>query len=67
MNTTTLKITGMTCPHCAMTVTKALQSVDGVQAADVKLEEGLALVTGDAAPERLIQAVEAQGYRAHQA
>jgi len=67
MTTTTLKITGMTCQHCAMTVTKALQSVDGVHAADVKLEQGLALVTGDAAPERLIQAIEAQGYGAQQA
>ncbi len=37
MPTTTLKIEGMTCDHCAHTVQKALSAVPGVQRAEVSL------------------------------
>jgi Copper chaperone len=59
-----LKIEGMTCNHCVMAVKKALLKVPGVERAEVSLERGEALVEGNADPKALIQAVEAEGYRA---
>jgi copper chaperone len=37
---TTIKIKGMSCNHCVMAVTKALNAVDGVANVKVSLEEG---------------------------
>lgn len=59
-----LKLEGMTCDHCVMAVKKALSRVPGVERAEVSLERGEALVEGNADPKALIQAVEAEGYRA---
>jgi copper chaperone len=59
-----LKVEGMTCNHCVMAVRKALSRVPGVERAEVSLERGEALVEGNADPKALIQAVEAEGYRA---
>jgi copper chaperone len=59
-----LKVEGMTCNHCVMAVKKALSRVPGVERAEVSLERGEALVEGNADPKALIQAVEAEGYRA---
>lgn len=59
-----LKIKGMTCRHCAATVTKALSGVPGVRKADVDVDKGLAVVDGDAAAEVLIQSVREAGYEA---
>jgi copper chaperone len=39
---TTIKIKGMSCNHCVMAVTKALNTVDGVANVKVSLEEGSA-------------------------
>jgi len=64
MATTTLTVRGMTCAHCAMAVSRALQAVPGVESAQVSLDRGQAVVSGSADVQRLIQAVEAQGYRA---
>ncbi|MET0065962.1 MAG: heavy metal translocating P-type ATPase [Candidatus Thiodiazotropha sp.] len=64
---TTLKVIGMTCGHCVNHVTKALQAVPGVEAAEVKLEDGSAVVTGSAEPAALIQAVVDAGYSAEAA
>jgi len=64
MNTTKLAVSGMTCSHCAMAVTRALRSVSGVQSAQVSLERGEATVVGIADAQRLIQAIEKEGYRA---
>ncbi len=41
----TLKIEGMMCGHCEATVKKALEAVDGVEAAVVSHEKGTAVVT----------------------
>lgn len=41
----TLEITGMMCGHCEMAVKKALETVDGVESADVSHEKGTAVVT----------------------
>ncbi|MEW8027973.1 MAG: heavy metal translocating P-type ATPase [Candidatus Thiodiazotropha sp.] len=58
----TLKVNGMTCPHCAMNVTKALQAQPGVVNAEVNLEDGQALVSGTADQEALVNAVVEAGY-----
>jgi len=64
MEATTLKVTGMTCNHCVMAVTKALKSVPGVEAADVSLEKAQAVVKGSANAQSLIAAVKEEGYEA---
>ncbi len=40
MTSTTLKIQGMSCNHCVMAVTKALNGIDGVKDVNVDLEKG---------------------------
>jgi copper chaperone len=65
METVNLKITGMTCDHCVMAVTRALESCDGVTSAEVSLASASAVVKGDDFdPECLIRSVEAAGYGA---
>jgi Cu+-exporting ATPase len=58
----TLKVSGMTCPHCVENVTQALQAQPGVVNADVNLEEGQAVVTGSADQQTLVNAVVEAGY-----
>ena len=48
MQETTLKIGGMTCGGCVANVEKILRGIDGVERADVSLDEGLARVRFDA-------------------
>ncbi|MDE1953368.1 MAG: cation transporter [Betaproteobacteria bacterium] len=64
MNDVKLKITGMTCAHCVHAVIKALDSVAGVDKAEVKLESGVAIVRGPADTAALIAAVKDAGYAA---
>ncbi len=64
MSEITLRIKGMTCGHCVAAVTQALQSVNGVESAQVDLEKGRGVVTGTAPAERLVAAVEEEGYEA---
>jgi len=64
MEATTIKVTGMTCGHCVASVTKALQRVPGVEAADVSLEKAQAVVKGSADAQSLIKAVKDEGYEA---
>jgi copper chaperone len=47
METTTLKISGMTCGGCVNSVTKVLSNVPGVSAVDVSLEKAAAVVRYD--------------------
>jgi len=61
---TKLKVTGMTCMHCVGAVKKALQQVPGVEAAEVSLEEGRAVVTGTADVASMVAAVKEEGYGA---
>ncbi len=62
---TELKIDGMSCGHCVASVKSALESVAGVDKAEVSLAEGMAVVehTG-ARSEDLVAAVEEEGYTA---
>lgn len=43
--TKTMKIEGMMCGHCEAAVNKALEALDGVEAAEVSHEKGTAVVT----------------------
>jgi copper chaperone len=61
---TNLKVEGMTCHHCVMAVTKALESVVGVTKAEVDLDRGRAVVDGDADVQAMIAAVQEEGYQA---
>lgn len=65
MNVYTMRVTGMTCDHCAQTVEKALGAVPGVTAARVSYAGGTAHVEAlDGVPESaLAKAVAAKGYR----
>jgi copper chaperone len=38
--TTTIKVKGMSCNHCVMTVTKAVGRVDGVKGVQIDLASG---------------------------
>lgn len=65
--TTTLKVEGMTCASCSVTVKTALKKLDGVRDAQVSAKEKRARVTYDPArvtPERMVQAVKDAGYDA---
>ncbi len=61
---TNLKISGMTCGHCVKNATKALESVQGVERAEVTLEPGAAKIAGNADHEALVAAVKDAGYEA---
>ena len=65
MNRTTLKIDGMSCGHCVMSVKKALENVDGVTIESVAV--GSAAVQYDpavASPKQIVDAVVDAGYSA---
>ncbi len=66
MNVYTIRVTGMTCDHCARTVEKALSTVPGVTAAHVSYAEETARVEShNGVPESaLVTAVAGKGYRA---
>ncbi len=61
------KVTGMTCGHCAETVTKAIKSV--APAADVKVDikKGTVGVVGQHDGSRVVAAIKAAGYTAQPA
>ena len=60
----TMNIEGMMCTHCEATVKKALEAIDGVEAAEVSHEQDKAVVTlcADVADDILKNAVEAKDY-----
>lgn len=64
--TKTLKIEGMMCGHCEAHVKKAIEAMEGVEAAEVSHEKGTAVVhiIGGAVitDEALKKAVEEEGY-----
>jgi Cu2+-exporting ATPase len=65
MNTVTLKIEGMMCPHCEARVKNTLEGTAGVTSADVSHKEGRAIITciDGITKEALAAIVEAQGYK----
>jgi copper chaperone len=67
METTELKIEGMTCGGCVKSVTRVLTGVAGVASAEVSLEEARARVTfdpGRTSLQALKDVVERAGYHA---
>lgn len=59
-----LKIEGMSCNNCVRHVTEALKNLQGVEKVEVSLQAGRAIVTGTAPVEKLIEAVQEEGYTA---
>jgi copper chaperone len=56
-------VKGMTCDHCAMSVTEEVEQVPGVTGIDVDLQAGRAVVRGDGfSDEAIREAVEEAGY-----
>ena len=67
MQTLTLKIDGMTCGGCVKSVTKVLENLNGVEKAEVSLENANAIISFDESkiqPAALIEAVEEAGFDA---
>jgi copper chaperone len=67
MQTQVLNVEGMVCDACVGHVTKALQGLDGVQSAQVSLQDKRAVVTYDPAKVNATQMMEAvadEGYEA---
>lgn len=60
----TVKIEGMMCEHCEMTVKKALLAIDGIESAEVshKRNEARITLSKDVADEVIREAVEAKDY-----
>ncbi|MBI5591258.1 MAG: heavy-metal-associated domain-containing protein [Deltaproteobacteria bacterium] len=63
MNETILKIEGMSCNHCKMSVEKALKGVPGVTDVQVDLAEKQAVVTGSADLAVMSKAVADAGFK----
>ncbi len=63
MSETVLKIEGMTCMHCKMSVEKALKGIPGVASAQVDLAAKQAVVAGSADRDAMAKAVQAAGFK----
>jgi len=63
--TTTWTVTGMTCQHCAASVTEELLEVDGVEAVEVDVPTGAVTVRSEVPVDRaeVEAAVREAGYR----
>jgi len=59
-----LKIEGMTCGHCVMSVKRALAAVPGAADVEVDLKTGRAQVGGAPDPVALLAAVAEEGFSA---
>ncbi len=67
METTVLKVKGMTCGGCVRSVKNVLEGIQGVTSAEVSLEKAQATVTYDPAKAdviRMREAVTDAGYQA---
>jgi mercuric reductase len=66
MNMQTLRISGMSCDHCAKSIEEALSGVAGVVKAEVSYEQGTAQVEikGNLDSSKLIDAIKAKGFGA---
>ena len=67
METTTIKVDGMSCGGCVKSVTGVLTALDGVAKAEVSLEQAQAVVEFDAAKvnrAQLAQVIEEAGFDA---
>lgn len=60
----TLTVSGMSCAGCEQNVEDALESVDGVEAAEADRETDSVTVEGELFADALVRAVEDAGYDA---
>ncbi len=60
-----VKIAGMSCQHCVMAVTRALNKIDGLRDVKVDLEKGEATFenAGRVSLEKISQAIEEEGFK----
>lgn len=68
MQTTNIKISGMTCGGGARSVTAVLSALPGIERAEVNLDQATATITFDPARlylDAIADAVEAAGYEAN--
>ena len=64
MADTTLKIDGMTCQHCVMSVKKAIDSVSGVSSSDVSIGSAKIAYDENATDkEAFVSAIQNAGYK----
>jgi len=66
MNNFTLRITGMTCEHCARTIENALSGLPGIVSASVSYGDGIASIAAHSEinTDTLVRAVKTKGYTA---
>jgi copper chaperone len=59
-----LKVKGMSCQHCVMSVTKALSQLEGIENVQVDLEKGEVRFdnTKEVATDRITKAIQDAGY-----
>jgi len=61
-----LKIKGMTCNHCQMRIKKALESIDGIEGAEVDFKKGTAKISvqdeSKVNLEKIAEVIEDTGY-----
>jgi copper chaperone len=65
METTTIKVGGMSCGGCVKSITGVLMALDGVAKAEVSLEQAQAVIDYDASKlgrAQLTQAIEDAGF-----
>lgn len=64
MQKTEIEIQGMTCGHCASSISKELAAVSGVHVIEVNHQTGKAVIEGEAAEQELAEAIDRAGYQA---
>ena len=57
-----IKIPDMTCDHCKMTITRALNELKGVQSVKIDLDRQVADVEGKMPVDGVMQAIRQAGY-----
>ena len=55
-------VSGMTCGHCVRAVTQAIEAVDPAARVTIDLAAGTVTADSVAPPERLAEAIRAEGY-----
>ncbi len=69
-STAQIKVSGMTCGACAVSVKRGLEKIKGVKSADVSVEKGLASVVYDDSQvneQKLREAINKTGFKAEPA
>jgi copper chaperone CopZ len=62
-----IPVTGIHCGHCASRIETALERLDGVRSADVRLSDGKVVVVFEKAklaPSKLVETIDALGFEA---